>query len=221
MQSQWISVASHASGVGGSQWRTDLGILNLGAASANIELRFIQGAAVKTSTAFVAPGSQSILVDVVGQLGASGSGALEVRSDQAVKVTSRTYNQSANGTFGQNYRAFRTSEGLNASTPAWLPQLTENGAYRTNIGVTNTSNDNAGVAVTLFDGAGAQVGTYTVNLLPGEWKQENRPFATKAGQTDLSRGFARITVSSGNGVFAYASVVDNVTSDPTTVEMVR
>ena|GEM_PF-6029249 len=38
---------------------------------------------------------------------------------------------------------------------------------------------------------------------------------------NLSRGYAKVTVVSGSGVMALASVVDNVTNDPTTVRMVR
>ena len=37
----------------------------------------------------------------------------------------------------------------------------------------------------------------------------------------LSRGWAKVTVDSGSGVIAYASVVDNITNDPTTVVMLR
>jgi hypothetical protein len=35
----------------------------------------------------------------------------------------------------------------------------------------------------------------------------------------MSGGYARLTVVSGSGVVGYASVVDNVTNDPTTVAM--
>jgi hypothetical protein len=37
----------------------------------------------------------------------------------------------------------------------------------------------------------------------------------------MDRGYARITVQTGSGVFAFASVIDNVTNDPTTVAMQR
>lgn len=50
---------------------------------------------------------------------------------------------------------------------------------------------------------------------------ENRSFATKASQTNLSLAGARGTASEGAGMLAYASVVDNLTNDPTTVELVR
>jgi hypothetical protein len=71
--------------------------------------------------------------------------------------------------------------------------------------------------VRLFDGNGVQIGSYQVTVVPGEWKQENRPFSGRAGHSDLAAGYAKVTVESGSGVLAVASVVDNITNDPTTI----
>jgi hypothetical protein len=60
-----------------------------------------------------------------------------------------------------------------------------------------------------------------VTLAAGEWAQETEPFKNKAGRTDVNRGYARVTMQSGSGVFAFASVVDDLTNDPTTVVMQR
>jgi len=65
------------------------------------------------------------------------------------------------------------------------------------------------------------IGSCAVELAAGEWKQENRPFATKAGQTAPDHSYAMVTVTAGAGVLAHASVVDNVTNDPTTVRARR
>ena len=91
----WVPVASHAGGLNSSQWRTDLGLLNTGTATANVQIQFFGSGGVVSNTTSVAAGAQSILTDVVGQLGGSGSGALEITSDQPLEVTSRTYNQVA------------------------------------------------------------------------------------------------------------------------------
>jgi hypothetical protein len=37
----------------------------------------------------------------------------------------------------------------------------------------------------------------------------------------MDSGYATIAVQTGSGVFAFASVIDNVTDDPTTVAMQR
>jgi uncharacterized repeat protein (TIGR01451 family) len=220
----WIPVASHANGLSNSRWRTDLGLLNTGATTANVQLKFFGTTGVVTGTTSVAPGAQSILADVVGQLPASNSGALEVLSDQPLRVTSRTYNQVAsaaacypNGTQGQGYPAVLASDGLVAGAAAYLPGLTENTAYRCNIGLLNAGTTAATVLVELFDGAGAKLTQYTVTLTVGGWAQVTQPFKTKAGQTAMDRGYAKFTVQTGSGVFGFASVLDNITNDPTTV----
>ncbi len=226
----WIPSASRASGSGGSQWRTDLGILNANGARNDVELVFYSTSGTKTSTTFVAGSSQSILVDVVGQMGSSGNGALEVRTALPAKVSSRTYNLNVagatcypNATLGQNLDALTVQQGLATGEVAYLPQLVENAAYRTNVSLTNMGAANASVKVELYDGSGTKLGEYTESLTPGQFKQRARPFFNNASpqQTNMSRGYARITVRAGNGIVAYASVIDNVTQDPTTVTMQR
>ncbi|MFN3414290.1 MAG: hypothetical protein ACK42L_09550 [Thermoanaerobaculum sp.] len=196
-----------------------MGLLNLSGGEAHVQLTFFGKNGTRTSTALVPHGAQSILVDVVGQLGVSAdSGALQVASDQPLRVTSRTYNQGASGTYGQNIDAYAEGEGLAAGQSAWLPQLTENQAYRCNIGVTNTGTQPATVTVTLYDGSGRQLASYTYqNMQTGEWRQE-RAFYDRR-HTNLPRAYAKVTVTAGSGVLAYASVVDNVTGDATTIRM--
>lgn len=226
----WIPSASRASGSGGSQWRTDLGILNINGARNDVELVFYSTSGPKTSTTFVAGNSQSILADVVGQVGGSGNGALEVRATLPARVSSRTYNLNVpgaacypNATLGQNLDAFTTQQGLGAGELAFLPQLVENAAYRCNISLTNMGASNASVKVELYDGSGTKLGEYTESLTPGQFKQRTRPFFNNASpqQTNMSRGYAKVTALSGDGVIAYASVIDNVTQDPTTVTVQR
>jgi len=223
----WVPVVAHNPGLNGSQWRSDLGLLNPGAVTANVQIRFYGGDGVTTTT-YVPAGTQSILTGVVGQLGASGQGALEVLGDQPLKVTSRTYNQVSsdatcypNGTQGQDYPALAAREGLSAAQSAHLAGLVENASYRSNIGLVNVGSVAATVLVELYDGAGTKLSDYTMALVAGQWKQETQPFKNKAGQTGMDRGYAKVTVTSGTGVFAFASVVDNITNDPTTIAMQR
>ena len=171
---------------------------------------------------------QSILSDVVGQLDASGQGALAIVSDQPLHFTARTYHQAApdvgcfpDGTYGQEHPVLVAGNGLAAGNSAVLPALVENDRYRSNIGLINMGDEAARVLVELYDGAGTKLAEYTVGLAHGQWRQTSRPFETRAGQTAMDRGYARITVQSGSGVVAIASVVDNLTNDPTTVTMQR
>jgi hypothetical protein len=217
----WVPVASHNTGVGLAVWRSDLGLLNTEQSATEVEVRLHQGGSVIAETVPLPAGAQSVLSDVVDQLKATGSGAIEVRSDQPLKVTSRTYNQSPGGTFGQGFLGVTTEACLTTGQSGWLGQLAENRAFRTNIGVTNTGDTPASVTVELYDGAGALLASYPVSLVPGEWKQETQPFKNRAAQTQMARGYAKVRVVSGSGVVAYASVVDNATGDPTTIDMQR
>ena len=224
----WVPVAAHNPGLNQSQWRSDLGLLNTGSVTANAQIKFFGGGGVVANTTYVPAGTQSILTDVVGQLGASGQGALEILSDQPLKVTSRTYNQVPsdatcypNGTQGQDYPVVVARDGLAAGQSAFLAGLAENTLFRCNIGLVNVGSGAATVLVELYDGAGTKLADYTVPLAAGQWAQETQPFLNKAGQTAMDRGYARITVQSGSGVFGFASVIDNLTNDPTTVAMQR
>ena len=223
---RWVPVASHNSGLNQSQWRSDLGVLNRSAATASVGLAFSGPAGVVTNTTYVPPGTQSILTDVVGQLGGSGSGALEIVSDQPLEVTARTYNQVSsaescypNGTQGQEYPVLAAGDGLGTGQSAVLPGLTENASYRCNIGVIDIGAGPAVALVDLFDGAGSHLGSYTVPLAAGQWAQATQPFLKAEGQTAMDSGYATVTVQSGSGVFAFGSVIDNLTNDPTTVTM--
>jgi PKD repeat protein len=218
--SVWIPSVSHVQGTNGTEWRSDLGLLNPGPTPANVQGFLYTSGGVLTGAAAVPAGSQLVLTDVVSQFGYYGSGALQIVSDQPLVATSRTYDQLASGTVGQEYGSYTTAGGLGAGQSAWLPQLAENAAYRTNISLTNTGGTTAAVTVTLFDGGGNALASYDVTLAPGEWSQENQPFVFKALQSNLDGAYAEVTVTSGAGVVASASVIDNVTNDPTTIAMI-
>ena len=224
----WVPVASHTPGLNQSQWRSDLDLLNPGLVTANVQINFFGSGGILSNTALVAAGTQSLLTDVVGLLGGSGSGAIEVLSDQPLKVTARTYNQVsstascyANGTQGQDYPVVASSGGLAAGQSAYLGGLRETSAYHSNIGLVNTGTGSATVLVQLYGGTGAYLAEYTVSLTAGLWAQATRPFFSIAGQDAIYQGYAKITVQTGSGVFALASVIDNITNDPTTVTMQR
>lgn len=225
----WVPVISRASGrVGG--WRSDLGMLNRkSSAEAKVTLVARTSSGTLTGSITVPRNGQEILRDVALLLGlTSGPGALELSSDQPVIVTSRTYNLQEGGrTFGQGYDGMLLEDGVAAGQTAYLPQLTQNGTpgqvvtYRTNIGITNMGSTTAGITLDLYDGAGGLVWSNPRDIGAGPWYQYNEPYRSGAGRNDLARGYARITVNSGSSVVAYASVIGNASSDPTTIMMRR
>jgi len=223
-------VVSHADGAFGSVWRSDLGLLGVGDATAAVELHFHGPDDTEPRVISVARGAMVNLVDVVEWIrsGLEASGALEVRSDGKLVVTSRTYSQLADndphlpgGSFGTALIGAETGQGLSTGETALLSHLREDSAFRTNIGLVNTGTETATVDVAMYDGTGVYLTTYSVDLPHAEWKQANRPFAKWAGADDLDAAWAEVSVRSGDGVFAYATVTDNVTNDSTTISMRR
>ncbi|MFN3413778.1 MAG: S8 family serine peptidase [Thermoanaerobaculum sp.] len=235
----WIPVVANAPGQG-SYFYSDVMVLNVGASAATVAFTYYpvgQAAVSATSAAPIPPGGQGIFRDIVGQFNKAGTkGVLKVEAPQPLRVFSRTYNKlgpgnslglTAGTTFGQGMEAYTLAETLSAGQSAYLVGLTQNANYRTNIAVANFGTTTAQVTVTLYSGSGAQLATYNVSLNPGELKQEDQVFVSKAGQSNLESGWAKVTVNSGSGVVAYASVLDNVAtsgqkpSDPTTIPFKR
>jgi PKD repeat protein/sugar lactone lactonase YvrE len=226
----WLPVATRTDGAFNSFWRTDLSLFRASGDTAAVELRFHGPEGVINRVISAEPGAMVVLTDVVDWLspGLRASGSLEVCSDGELVVNSRTHSQLDSsgeclpgGSFGMSLGGDESVNGLAEGETAVITQLQQNTSFRTNIGVVNTGTDPATVEVTLFDGTGTALTTYQVELEPAEWEQKNRPFLREAGANDLDAAWARISVTAGSGVFAYATVIDNITNDPTAVTMRR
>ena len=216
----WVPVVAHNRGALGSVWRSDVALLNLCVVAANVELRLHAGGTTRTAPLLVEPGRQELLQDVVTLFTAGNlSGSLEIASDQELVITSRTYNLNATGTLGQSFEAVTRGDVIDNGESAHLALLQQNASFRTNIGLLNMDNDPAMVTVALRDGAGAEVGSFMLAVPAGEVLQDNTPYKTRFGRSNIAHGFATVTVVAGNNVWAYASVVDNRTGDPTTIAM--
>lgn len=216
----WVAVAAHARGVGGSQWRTDVGILNPHDGPAMVEVRLHNGGNTWTMMVVIPAGNERVLEDVVAQLvGGNGQGSIEVISDVGVTVTSRTYNVAASGTYGQALEGLAPGAGLVQGRRAVLGPLHENSLFRSNIGVLNMGQDPVTARVELYDTNGTLVGSYDLEVPPGDVVQDGRPFRERFARSDIAGGYAIVTLQSGALAWVYGSVIDAGTGDPTTVAM--
>ena len=215
----WTEIAGHIPGNAGSQWRTDLVARNL--STANAALKFVLHAPSGNieGSGTISAGAQKAFEDVVATLGANNAvGALELCSDQPLLVRSRTYNQSADGTFGQNYDGQVADVGYVAGQTVSLIGLRQQaGAFRSNIILTNGGKTEAEVTVNLFDAGGTAVKSYTVTIAAGTAIIDTEPFLNRAGNPDIGWGFATVTVNKGTNVWASASMIDMKTNDPVTI----
>jgi len=141
----WFPVIGRTTGIGGTNFVTDLRVVNNGGTVANVRLDFYpqngdgNSAPSATKTITVVPGEQKVLNDVMqGTLDLTGGlGGLKVTSDQNVLVSARVINDlraEGKGTAGLAYNADATGD-----VSGTLPFLAQNADYRTNIGYFNPS----------------------------------------------------------------------------------
>jgi hypothetical protein len=222
--SRWIPAVIHKDVPSrNAWWRSDVAVLNRSSQGANVTLKMHAPAGIQTKTVQVGAHGQTLLTDLAAQLGImADSGALEVVSDQDVVVSGRTYSQvDPTHTYGQDYEGEDPLALLGQGQSAWLPQLTQNAYYRTNIGITNTGASTANVTVTLYDSTGNPAGwSDTRDYTPGQFYQHDQPFLQTPAHA-IDSGYAVIRVNSGSGVVAWASVIDQNTGDATTIRMKR
>jgi uncharacterized repeat protein (TIGR01451 family) len=239
-----IPAVAHADGIN-AKFQSDVRVTNSSAQSLQYQVTFTAtggaGSANGRQTTFsIDPGRTIALDDVLrswfGTGGESVTGTLEVRPltqtasstsnlpfsglpDLVTFAASRTFNVTANGTFGQYIPAIPFANFIGASNAQSnailsLQQIAQSDRYRTNLGIVEGSGEAASLLVKVFGSNGAKLTEFPVNLAGGEHTQLNS-FLTTQGVGPLSDGRVEISVISGNGkVTAYASVLDNATSDP-------
>lgn len=220
---QIVPAAASTSGAHGTLWRTDLGVLPVGPATAvTVEFLPSDGSSPVSSTVPFAGSGLLVLDDVVAALGATGSGALELDADHAILAVSRTYNQTPEGTFGQLVVAHDPWGGGVMTGSA--VGVESSPAYRTNVGMFNASTSTTvDVLVRLVAGDGTLLGSRSFRLVPRRHFQVNNLFSV-LGVADQSDCRVDFIVSSSHGpafIDAYASVVDNRTGDPTYIPAVQ
>jgi hypothetical protein len=168
-----------------------------------------------------------------------GFGSLEIRplntSSTATYAASRTYANTLNGTFGQFIAAMpftkfatRRVSGIplpgNPQTPGpavlSLQQVAQSAKFRTNLGIVEGAGEPANGRIRIYDAPGTLLRDLPFSLQPGEHRQINRFISDPnfGNIPNLDDGRIEIVVESQTGaVTAYASVLDNVTTDPLAV----
>jgi PKD repeat protein len=217
-----IPAAAHLSGLHDTLWRTDARIFNPGSETVAATLEFLQEGADNTSagptiTAEVAAMGTLVFDDLLSSFdeleGVDTKGMILVSSDEApLRIMSRTFNATQDGSYGQYVAAVPmrpTGQDL-----LYLGGLTEDQAFRTNIGLANLdATEAASITVTILDPDNLELGSLTTSVLPRSSIQLVQ-VARLAGVADELELFTvRIATGAANMV-AYASVVDNLTGDP-------
>lgn len=218
-----VAGIAHAGGAGGSVWRSTLCVTNLSGSTANLTLVYRMASNSVTRTHVLQSGRIKEWADVAVSLfnqSANTSGAIEITSDAPVTVVARTYNEAPDGTFGQGMPGNDDSETLASGQMGVLPQLKKTTAFRTNVGLMNHGSAACNVRIKLYSETGSQIGNTIDTSVPAkQWKQINDVFA-EAGVGQCQIGYATVEVRTAGGlIWAYGSVVDNGTGDPTTIPL--
>lgn len=219
-----LPAAAHNPGANNTLWRTDLEVANPAQTPASFEIALLKAKTDNSNpllkTYALAPGVVERFGDVLfSEFGYTGSAALRVRPiSGTVLASSRTYNAQVQGTYGQFIPGLEAIQAQGPGNTVRLVQLAQSAStasgFRTNIGLVNATAAPMTVEIRLRDREGAVVGAITQPLLPFEFRQLDRPFASFTS-ADVPEGFAIAwTNTPGGRFFAYASVIDNRSGDP-------
>jgi hypothetical protein len=173
----------------------------------------------ETKTIIVARRAEVVFDDVVSSLFyTTGLGGIRLRSDDDFLATQRIYADESAGTLGQFIIGASPSTAL---TKGVLMQLRSNGmggkgTFRTNVGFLNPHGSEVNVTLRLHDALNNVVATKEMRLLPlGVVQPLNVNGFFNAPGADLSN--CLVTFEATQAIFAYGSVVDNGSIDPTYV----
>lgn len=218
-----VPVAAETTGGGGSSWRTELSIFNPSDNYADVTVRFLSQVGALPPSGQPAPKSFVIqardtatftnaLRDLFGVT--AGSAALLIEGTSpfetpALRISSRTFTTSPEGTYGQFVPG--TIAGAGPRT-FYLSGLAADPAYRTNVGFVNTSTSDSSVDLLLYSSDGTLAASSSL-LLPKQSLQQQALKSLFPNLGETSGMTLRVNAAT-TFVRAYASVVDNTSLDP-------
>ncbi|MGZ5444414.1 MAG: hypothetical protein ACXW5U_21680 [Thermoanaerobaculia bacterium] len=218
-----VPAAGTGPGANGSQWQSELTIHNAAPRAATLTVTFHQGKTVFAPVELTLEAKRTISqADVARMLGATGgSGAIVIeaadRDARAIAVTSRTFNTSSEGEFGQDIPSVDVANAARPGDLAVLNGPSSAEANRFNFGLYAIDATNVTWEVLRADGTVAT--TKDASYLAGEHAQYGSGIETFLGTTPAANDAVRARVQSGKAIF-FGSII-NATGDPTYVPGVR
>ncbi|HEX9162157.1 MAG TPA: PKD domain-containing protein, partial [Thermoanaerobaculia bacterium] len=222
-----VPVTAQTNGANGSIWRTELTLFNAGPETANVNLTFVPGAGVPAQVRAIAVLPRetrtyaNALRDIFGM--PAGAGGISIQATSAtttpdLRIASRTFAATTNGTYGQAVPDVASSD-LQSTT--YLTGIISTNDFRTNIGLVNKSGNTVVAALSLFDANGGNVENINLTIPPNSFQQGSLAgyFASTSGRS-LPLLSLRIATTNRDALSAYASVVDNKTQDPVYIQAV-
>lgn len=229
-----IPVAGHTVGAFGTVWMSDIAIRNISTSPLTVQLIFVEtgdqnfdniqplvGDNVAGSIDLVA-NETVMLTDVLeGYRGRTNSlGAIVLGGNRPFSVTSRAYsNQSPVGETIPPTRDFLENSTEQADNVgfAYMPGISQNAQWRTNIGfvagAAGTANQFMTVEVTVRGAAGGVLGTRSYIIPPGAFAHHQFNIRSIV-PSDFAVGSVEVRATLGEGaVVPYASLIDNASGE--------
>ncbi|HQN97480.1 MAG TPA: hypothetical protein PLM61_13970 [Thermoanaerobaculales bacterium] len=222
----YIPAAAVAAGAQGAFFQTDLEVNNTGDDEAQVTVQWLPrgednsepvGSNVIELGAGESERFENVLTELFG-LEPDSVGALRlVASSGSVIGMSRTYNIPGGktaGTFGQGLPAIRAAEMISGTEPRRIIFLSEDPDSRANVGCVNGTAQDVQISIAMHNARGALLDTRTMALGPYSNNQINRIFR----DFQPVRGYVDVSAGSEDALYyCYGSMLDNQTSDPTTL----
>jgi len=222
----FIPAAARAAGAGSSFFVTDVDVNNSSRWLATYKFLWLPRDTNNVSPAesgefTIGAGVSIRYEDVLAQVfgigdGTAAVGALAIVSDNPdLLFMSRTFNASDEGTFGQAIVGIEENDLIKAGQRRRVLFMTENDAFRSNLGFQNGKDTPVTVKWERFRADGTSINTGETFLPPWGNTQWNRVFNDSK---PIEAAYVDVWTETSGGAFAvYGSVLDSATSDPTTV----
>ncbi len=213
-----ITSVAKVAGSAGTNWVSDLAILNVGDGTGDITISRWERDRTNTNPQQVhrtlGAGEMERSADVLESLFGlpNGAAALHILSDQPLIIGSRTYNQLEGKTYGQFIPGVASHEAIPAGEDVILSGLAENDAFRTNLGLVNPGDAEIEVTGVFFDANSNSLGSKNWTVPAHGYIQRNRVVREVTGQA-ITEVWMRLSTNSGE-FFSFLSIVDQQSGDP-------
>jgi hypothetical protein len=219
-----VPAAGTGPGANASQWQSELTLHTAAPRSTTLSVTFHQGTNVLGPVEIVLHARETLSVTDIAHTKfglASGTGALVIevadRDARSLAVTSRTFNVSPAGEFGQDIPSVDANAALRVGDIAALSGPANAASNRFNFGIYVTEAASVDWQVVRADGTPGAA--KTVTYAAGQHAQYNSGIETLIGATAQDNDTVHARVTSGRAIF-YGSIV-NATGDPTFIPGIR
>ena len=212
-----VPAAASLPGADGTRWRSELDVVNTSSETRSVTVEYTRadGNAIASMPMDLESAAVLHFDDVVGGLfGETGKGWLRVTaSGSGIHAASRTYNDDADGTYGQLIPASSVETATTSDSTVVLPGLSSESGFRTNLGFTSVSAVETTLTVTVYSNTGSPLGEFEVDLPAQGFVQVEKALSEVIGHHGTAWAEIR-SEGPDAGYFAHASVVDIATGDP-------